>query len=121
MTEPSGTAAKADEKLYLNLKEVHKMCYEKGIKNVIKKQKKNFLRSSVSALTRYPVRYESISAKIRNLTSGVTTDYESIYRCGKDLGISLRTLGRYLSKSKNKGEPEKFMHCSKQLEISHPR
>lgn len=43
MTEPSGTAAKADEKLYLNLKEVHKMCYEKGIKNVIKKTKEKLL------------------------------------------------------------------------------
>lgn len=37
MTEPSGTAAKADEKLYLNLKE------EKGIKNVIKKTKEKLL------------------------------------------------------------------------------
>ena len=89
--------AEPNEKLYLNLKEIHNMCHEKRIKNV--KQKEQLLEELGIDPKKVvkPPRSTSIPVRLRNLTSGVTTDYESIYRCGKDLGISLRTIGRYLS------------------------
>ena len=88
-----------NEKLYLNLKEIHKMCDEKRIKNVKRKTKEQLLEELGIDPKKVakPPRSTSIPVRLRNLTSGVTTDYESIYRCGKDLGISLRTTGRYLS------------------------
>ena len=88
-----------NEKLYLNLKEIHKMCHEKRIKNVKRKTKEQLLEKLGIDPKKVakPPRSTSIPVRLRNLTSGVNTDYESIYRCGKDLGISLRTIGRYLS------------------------
>lgn len=89
--------AEPNEKLYLNLKEIHKMCHEKRIKNV--KQLEQLLEELGIDPKKVvkPPRSTSIPVRLCNLTSGVTTDYESIYRCVKDLGISLRTIGRYLS------------------------
>ena len=88
-----------NEKLYVNLKEIYKMCHEKRIKNVKRKTKEQLLEELGIDPKKVakPPRSTSIPVRLRNLTSGVTTDYESIYRCGKDLGISLRTTGRYLS------------------------
>ena len=88
-----------NEKLYLNLKEIHKTCHEKRIKNVKRKTKEQLLEELGIDPKKVakPPRSTSIPVTLRNLTLGVTTDYKSIYRCGKDLGISLRTTGRYLS------------------------
>lgn len=91
--------AEPNEKLYLNLKEIHKMCHEKRIKNVKIKTKEQLLEElgiDPKKLVK-PHRSTSKPVRLRNLTSGLTTDYESIYRCGKDLGINLRTKDRYLS------------------------
>ena len=92
MAEPNG-------KLYLNLKEIHKMCHEKRIKKVKIKTKEQLLEELGIDAKKVvkPHLSTSIPVRLCNLTLGVTTDYESIYRCGKDLGISLRTIGRYLS------------------------
>jgi len=101
--------AERNEKLYLKIKEIHNMCHEKRIKNVKRKTKEQLLEElgiDPKKIAKPP--------RSTSITSGVTTDYESIYRCGKDLGISLRTIG-----SKNKGEPEKLTHCSEQLAISY--
>ena len=99
MQKKKKKVAEPNEKLYLNLKEIHKMCHEKRIKNVKIKTKEQLLEELGIDPKKVakPPRSTSIPVTLRNLTLGVTTDYKSIYRCGKDLGISLRTIGRYLS------------------------
>ena len=101
MQKKKKKVAEPNEKLYLNLKEIYKVCHEKRIKNVkrktlTKEQLLEELGIDPKKVAK-PPRSTSIPVTLPYITFGVTTDYKSIYRCGKDLGISFRTIGRYLS------------------------